>query len=113
MKIFSTCLVVLLIVSAATVYAAPAGQIRAPQQAQEEKAFEGALIRIDSNAHMLVAKGSDDKEWQFTYTEATQVTGPEKSVQGLAGKPGSLLKITYRVEQGKNIATHIDVAPEK
>jgi hypothetical protein len=107
MKVVSKCLLVLMVFSAIAVYAAP-------QQAQGQRAFEGVLTSIDANNHMLRVMGTDNKEWVFIYTDETQVTGPEKSVQGLAGKSGTKLRITYQVEQGKNVATSIEVAaPEK
>jgi hypothetical protein len=111
MKVVSKCLVVLMVFSAMAVYA---GQGKAPEQAQGQRTFEGVLTSIDTNSHMLKVMGADKKESQFAYTDETQVTGPEKSIQGLAGKPGTKLKITYRVEQGRNVATNIEVeAPEK
>jgi hypothetical protein len=114
MKAISTCLVFVMILSSAAVYAGAAPQAGTRQQAQEEKVFEGVLVRIDTNAKMLTVKGPDDKDWLFTYTDATQVMGPDRTIQGLAGKPGAPLKITYRVEQGKNQATRIEVAsPQK
>ena len=107
MKVVSKCLLVLMVFSAIAVYAAP-------QQAQGQKALEGVLTSIDANNHMLRVMGTDNKEWVFIYTDQTQVTGPEKSVQGLAGKSGTKLRITYQVEQGKNVATSIEIAaPEK
>lgn len=107
MKVVSKCLLVLMVFSAIAVYAAP-------QQAQGQRALEGVLTSIDANNHMLRVMGTDNKEWVFIYTDQTQVTGPEKSVQGLAGKSGTKLRITYQVEQGKNVATSIEVAaPEK
>jgi len=111
MKTVSKCLVVALLFSTAALYAGV--QAGAPSQAQQDKAFEGTLVKIDADSHMLMAKGSDNKEWQFTYTDATQVISPDKSIQGLAGKTGANLKITYRVEQNKNRATRIEVLPEK
>src|SRR5689334_20469264 len=85
MKVVSRCLLVVMVLSAMAVFA---GQNRT-QQAQEQKAFEGVLMSIDTNNHMLTVMGTDNKELQFVYTEQTQVTGPEKSVQGLAGKSGT------------------------
>src|SRR5438132_7368118 len=105
MKAISKCLVFVLILSTAAIYAGAAPQAGAQQRAQEEKVFEGALVRIDTNAKMLTVKGTDDKEWQFTYTDATQVMGPDKDIQGLAGKSGATLKITYRVDQGRKRAS--------
>jgi hypothetical protein len=107
MKVISKCLLVLMVFSAIAVFAAP-------QQAQGQKALEGVLTSIDANNHMLRVMGTDNKEWVFVYTDETQVSGPDKSVQGLAGKSGTKLRITYRVEQGKNVATDIEVlASEK
>jgi hypothetical protein len=108
MKTISACLLFALVVSTTAVFAAP---LQAPpSQAQEEKAFQGALVKIDTGAKMLTAKGADNKEWQFAYTDKTQIMGPEKSIQGLATKAGAKLKVTYRVEQGVNHATRIEVA---
>jgi hypothetical protein len=107
MKVVSKCLLVLMVFSAIAVYAAP-------QQAQGQKALEGVLTSIDADNHMLRVMGTDNKEWVFIYTDQTQVTGPEKSIQGLAGKSGTKLRITYQVEQGKNVATSIEIAaPQK
>ena len=107
MKVVSKCLLVLLVFSAIAVYAAP-------QQAQAPKSLEGVLTSIDANSHMLRVMGTDNKEWEFIYTDQTPVKGPEKDIQGLAGKSGTKLRITYQVEQGKNVATSIEiVAPEK
>ena len=120
MKMISKCLVVMMILSAAALYAAgpqqaPPAQPQPPAQAQaQEKVFEGTLVRVDADAHMLTATGADSKEWQFTYTDRTQVSGPEKNVQGLAGNPGAKLKISYRVaEKGANEATRIEILPER
>ena len=111
MKVVSKCLLVLMVFSAIAVYATPQ---QPPQQAQGQKALEGVLTSIDANNHMLRVMGTDNKEWVFVYTDETQVAGPDKSVQGLAGKSGTKLRITYRVEQGKNVATSIEVlAAEK
>jgi hypothetical protein len=103
MKVVSKCLLVLMVFSAIAVYAAP-------QQGQGQKALEGVLTSIDADNHMLRVMGTDNKEWVFIYTDQTQVTGPEKSIQGLAGKSGTKLRITYQVEQGKNVATSIEIA---
>lgn len=110
MKTISMCLLFVLVLSTA-VFASQAAPPQAPPaQAQAEKAFEGALVKIDTEAKMLVAKGADNKDMQFAYTDRTQITGPEKSIQGLASKAGAKLKITYRVDQGVNHATRIEVA---
>jgi hypothetical protein len=49
----------------------------------------------------------------FNYTEQTQVIGPEKSVQGLAGKTGAPLRISYTDQGGKLTATKIEMVEKK
>src|SRR5262245_32313523 len=110
MKRISACLLFVLVLSTMAVFAAQSAPPQAPPQAQEEKVFQGALVKIDADAKMLIAKGTDNKDWQFAYTDRTQVMGPEKSIQGLATKAGAKLKIAYRVEQGINHATRIEVS---
>ena len=111
MKTISMCLLFVLVLSTTAAFAGQAAPPQAPPaQAQQARAFEGALVKIDTEAKMLIAKGADNKEMQFAYTDQTQVTGPEKTIQGLASKAGAKLKITYRVEQGVNHATRIEVS---
>ena len=45
----------------------------------------------------------------FNYDEKTEVIGPAKDVQGLAGSTGTALRVTYRQEKGSNWATRIEV----
>src|SRR5262245_49899861 len=113
MKRIAACLLFALVQATMAAFASqatPQAPPQAPPQAQEEKVFQGALVKIDTDAKMLIAKGTDNKEWQFAYTDRTQVMGPEKSIQGLATKAGAKLKIAYRVEQGINHATRIEVS---
>ena len=82
------------------------GQDRAPQG---EKVFEGQLTRVDTAAKSITVKGTGDLEMKFTYTEQTQVLGQEKTVQGLAGKVGTELRVTYRDAAGNHTATKIEM----
>jgi hypothetical protein len=75
----------------------------------------GQLAKVDASAKEITIKGSDNKEMVFTYNDATQITGVD-GPQGLAGKTGSTLRVTYRVSGGDNLATRIEVQgaqPEK
>jgi hypothetical protein len=94
------------------------GQDRpAPAPGQERaaaaKTFTGQLSKIDASAKTLLVKGPDDKEMTFSYTDQTQVVGGENGVQGLDGKTGTMLRVTYREDKGTNIATRIEVAQSK
>lgn len=83
-------------------------QDKAGPPAQAEKIFQGKLDRVDANAKSIMVKDSTNNSMTFEYTDATQIAGSEKSVQGLAGKTGTDLKVTYRDAGGKHIATKIE-----
>jgi hypothetical protein len=89
------------------------GQEKAAPPAQAEKVFQGQLTKVDANAKEVSVKGTGNMEMTFEYTEATQVVGSEKNVQGLAGQTGSDLKVTYRDAAGKHIATKIEIAEKR
>jgi NADH dehydrogenase FAD-containing subunit len=84
-----------------------------PSQAQAgEKTFQGQLTKVDTNAKRITVKGTDS-DMTFDYNDATQVTGTEKNIQGLAGKSGTDLKVTYRDAGGKHMATRIETVENK
>ena len=82
---------------------------QAPQQTAI--VFQGSLVQVNSEAKTLTVKNADNKEMQFAYTEATAVVGSDNTAQGLAGKSGETVKITYTVEQGVNRANKIEILP--
>jgi hypothetical protein len=82
---------------------------KAAQAPQQDKAFQGTLVSVDSDAKTITAKDANNKEMKFLYTDQTQIVGSEKTVQGLTGKSGSKLTITYKVERGANNATRIEL----
>jgi hypothetical protein len=86
----------------------PVALAQAQAQAPAEKVFEGTLTKVDASAHSLSIKGATGAEMTFNYTDQTQVLGPEKNIQGLAGKPGARLKVTYSEQGGKLTATKIE-----
>jgi hypothetical protein len=92
---------------------APPAQQPGGGQAQAERTFEGELAKIDAQAKILVVKGAGDKEMMFDYTDSTEVVGSAKNVQGLAGKTGAPLRITYRAAGGKNTATKIETVEKR
>jgi len=78
-------------------------------QAAEQKVFEGQLTKVDAAAKSISVKGTTGPEMQFIYDEDTQVIGPAQDIQGLAGKDGTPLKVSYRQEKGINVATRIEI----
>ena len=86
----------------------------ASQAPQAEKTFSGTLTKIDAAKRVITVKGTGyEPEMTFMYDDKTQVTGAEKTVEGLAGKSGATLKITYREEGANRIATRIEVSEAK
>ncbi len=61
----------------------------------------------------ITVKGAGDSEMKFAYTEQTQVLGQEKTVQGLAGKTGTELRVTYRSAGENHIATKIEMVEKQ
>src|SRR5262245_24400390 len=75
------------------------GQDKAAPAQAADKVFQGQLVKVDPDAKSITVKGN--MEMTFEYSDRTQVTGSEKTIQGLAGKTGTDLKVTYREAQGK------------
>jgi hypothetical protein len=72
-------------------------------------AYNGDLVRVSTDSHTVVVRGSDEKDWEFTYTDKTEVTGAMETIEGLAGKTGTPVTIRYKKEGNRNIATNIEV----
>jgi len=86
----------------------------ASQAPQAEKTFSGTLTKVDAAKKVISVKGTGaEPEMTFMYDDKTQVTGAEKTVEGLTGKSGAMLKITYREEGPDRIATRIEVSEAK
>ena len=89
-------------------------QAQAPaNQPETNRTYEGQLTKVDSTAKTITLKGSDDKEMTFSYADTTQVVGVSDGVQGLSGKTGSSLKVTYHDERGSNRASKIEILDKK
>jgi hypothetical protein len=78
-------------------------------KALAEKTFSGQLSKIDTRAKIIAVKGPDEKDMMFNYNDDTQVISPDKTVQGLTGKTGAQLRISYHEERGSNMATKIEL----
>jgi hypothetical protein len=86
----------------------------ASQAPQAEKSFSGTLTKVDTAKQVITVKGPGNQpEMTFTYDDKLQVTGAEKTVQGLAAKSGAELKVTYREQGADRIATRIEVSEVK
>src|SRR5688572_15317409 len=73
-----------------------------------ERNFEGHLTKVNLAARIITVKGADDKEMMFVYNDETQMTGIDNTPQGLIGKTGTRLKVTYKESRGINLATRLE-----
>ena len=101
---------ILLIAGATPTFAQDAGGAR---QQPAASVASGELVKIDTSAKMIVIKTESNPEMQFSYTDATKITGADKGVAGLATMTGSSLTIRYTKKGEDNIATEIAVQPKK
>jgi hypothetical protein len=90
-----------------------AGQ-RGTTPAASEKTFEGRLTKVDAATKTITVaainpKDGDPKDMSFKYGDSTVVVGGDKTVQGLATKTGSTLKITY----AGDMASRIEISDTK
>jgi hypothetical protein len=76
----------------------------------ESKTFEGELQSIDAAGKILSVKGADDKQMNFTMSEKTEILGAD-TIQGLAGKSGTRVKVNYTANGEILTATRVEVVP--
>jgi len=76
--------------------------------AQDAKIFEGSLMGVDPNTRVLTLKDGET-QMQFTYTDQTELVGPQKDGQPIAVRQGSKLKIYYKESDKANVAMKIEV----
>ena len=100
----------LLIAAASQTFAQDAGGAR---QQPAASVASGELVKIDTSAKTIVIKTEADPQMQFSYTDATKITGADKGVAGLATMTGSALTIHYTKKGQDNVATEIEVQPKK
>jgi hypothetical protein len=50
---------------------------------------------------------------EFTYNDATKVTGAQKTVEGLATMSGNEVTVHYTKQADKNLATEIEIRAKK
>jgi hypothetical protein len=89
---------------------APGGQ--APPAAGQQQTATGELAKVDGVAKEITIK-SGEKEMVFTWNDATQITGVDEGAQGLTGKTGTTLRVTYQSRGGANLASKIEVQEAK
>jgi hypothetical protein len=85
---------------------------QAPTDRAKETTISGELTRVNPDTKMFSVKNATG-EIQFRYSDATVVSGAQKTVAGLATMSGEQVTVSYRVEGGTNMATKIEVKEKK
>jgi Cu/Ag efflux protein CusF len=111
--LLSVCLLLIFAVAGLSLQNPPAPAAQQPPAQAAEKSYSGTLSKVDLTAKEVTVKGSDNKEMVFTYSDRTQISGVDNGPQGLSGKTGASLKITYQEGRGSNMATKIEIAAQK
>ena len=119
-KIFAAIATVFLVtvcLTAAPLQQAPGGPERggggqAPPAAQAKTAT-GELSKVDVAKKEITIKGADNKDMVFIWGDTTQMSGVEGGAQGLSGKTGATLRVTYTERGGANQASRIEVQEKK
>jgi len=94
----------------------PAPGARGATPSASAKTFEGRLTKVDEATKTITVatlnpKEGDAKDMSFKYSDQTVVVGGDKTVQGLASKTGSTLKITYQSDSANNnMASRIEIS---
>src|SRR5882672_9118132 len=78
-----------------------------------EKTMDGQLLNVDKNAKLISVRGPDQKEAIFNYNDDTQVISPDRTMQGLVGKPGAEVRIRYREDRGVKLALTIELVEKR
>ena len=86
---------------------APA-QSAEPRAARAEK-VKGELVKVDAEAKKITIKDATGMETSFAYSDATEVTGGQAGVAGLATKSGAKVTVHFKTEAGAKTATKIEV----
>jgi hypothetical protein len=84
----------------------------AGQARPQTKTAMGELLKVDVEKKQLQIKTADDKELEFRFTAATEVTGESRNVEGLATKTGTKVTVDYTGEGSNMVATKIAIQAE-
>jgi Cu/Ag efflux protein CusF len=87
----------------------------AEQEATEQETLmaEGELVSVDTEAKTLTIKKADGSEMQFSYSDATEISGAQDEAAGLATEAGSQVTVHYTSEGETHTASQIRVQPKE
>lgn len=78
---------------------------------EQDESFvsEGQLVGVDPDAWTITIETEAGMQIDFKYSEATEISGTEEGVEGLAGQTGTHVRVHYRVEGDTFVADKVEV----
>lgn len=111
--VFAAALIVAIGVTAAPTSAQQQPSSPAAQQKKEAPApVIGELLGVDDKTKTIVVKAGET-EMKFSYNDQTEITGADKGLEGLTGKGGTVVKVTYDEHGTANVALKIEVSQKQ
>lgn len=84
------------------------------EQAEEKTTATGRLVSVSTDEMTIVIKGADEQEYEFRYTDRTEVVGAQEQISGLSTKAGSLVTVHFTQGTGDTrIATKVEFDQKK
>lgn len=83
-----------------------------PQQKQQQEVTSpvmGDLVSVDPDARTITVRAQGGQTLQFSYTDKTEVSGAQKTVQGLATMKDARVTVHFTESGGRREATRIIV----
>jgi len=73
------------------------------------QSISGKLKSVDSDAKKVTITTAAGDDMEFTYNDQTTISGAEGTVEGLSGKSGADVTVSYKEDMGVKTATRIEV----
>jgi hypothetical protein len=81
-------------------------------RAKTPEPVTGELLSLNTSTKTLVIRTDAETDMKFSYSETTEIVGADKGTEGLTGKAGSVVTVTYNVHGTANVAIKIEVKPK-
>ncbi len=107
------CFAFVLVALTSAVLAQSAAPPQGQTQESQVQSVSGKLKSVDSDAKKLTITTAAGGDMEFTYNDQTKISGAERTVEGLAGKSGADVTVSYKEDMGVKTATRIDVKAAK
>ena len=92
---------------------APAAPAEQEATEQDTRMAEGELVSVDTDTQTLTIRKADGSEMQFSYSDATEISGAQEEAAGLATEAGSQVTVHYTSVGETHTASKVKVQPKE